>query len=193
VHRELHDRFIAAREAKPPWSTKAFPHTVREIQHHHFAGLAIFVGKFRDKCPLELTKQAVKIEEGYGVIYGRGNCQISLLEAATIVLYVFIMSTSMARLGGRVQLEQSDMCIALNIAKLAKGEFSCAVIEKTHQLFKTPCAQVREEEKQAVVFPGHEMVKPAIERHPVMICQNQTDRCLPCQNGTAKNPQSHRR
>jgi len=38
------------------------------------------------------------------------------------------MSATMARQGGRVQLEQSDMCVALNIAKMAKGLFSRATI-----------------------------------------------------------------
>jgi len=33
-------------------------------------------------------------------------------------------------------------------------------------------------------------VKAAIERHPAMLRQNQTARCLRCQNGTAKNPQT---
>jgi len=47
------------------------------------------------------------------------------------------MSATMARQGGRVQLEQSDMCLALNMAKLAKGGFSLAAIEETQQLIKT--------------------------------------------------------
>jgi len=36
------------------------------------------------------------------------------------------MSGTMARQGGRVQLEQSDMCLALNMAKIPKGGFSRA-------------------------------------------------------------------
>jgi len=32
--------------------------------------------------------------------------------------------------GGRVQLEQSDMCHAVNMAKMANGEFFCAVARK---------------------------------------------------------------
>jgi len=39
------------------------------------------------------------------------------------------MSATMARQGGRVQLEQSDMSQALNMAKMAKEGFSCAAIE----------------------------------------------------------------
>jgi len=41
------------------------------------------------------------------------------------------MSATMARQGGRVQLEQSDMPLALDMAKMAKGGFSRAAIEET--------------------------------------------------------------
>jgi hypothetical protein len=37
----------------------------------------------------------------------------------------------MARQGGRVQLEQSDMRLELNMAKMAKEVFSRAAIEET--------------------------------------------------------------
>jgi len=97
------------------------------------------------------------------------------------------MSATMARQGGRVQLEQSDMCLALNMAKMTKGGFSCAAIEETQQLIKKPRAEVREEQKRGVEFHGPSNVKAAIERHPAMLYENQTDSCLPCQNGTAKN------
>jgi hypothetical protein len=100
------------------------------------------------------------------------------------------MSATMARQGGRVQLEQSDMRLALNMPKMAKGGFSRAAIEETQQLIKKPRAEVREEKKQGVDFPGHNRVKAAIERHPAMVQENQTDGCLPCQNGTAKNPET---
>ena len=39
------------------------------------------------------------------------------------------MSATMARQGGRVQLEQSDMCLALNMTKMAKEGFLRAAIE----------------------------------------------------------------
>jgi len=100
------------------------------------------------------------------------------------------MSAPRARQGGRVQLELSDMRLALKMAKMAKGGFSCAAIEETQQLFKKNRAEVRDEKKRGVDFPGHNKVKAAIERHPAMVCENQTDGCLPCQNGTAKNPQT---
>jgi hypothetical protein len=57
------------------------------------------------------------------------------------------MSGTMARQGGRVQLEQSDMRLALNMVKMAKGGFSHATIEERQQLFKKPRAKVREEKK----------------------------------------------
>jgi len=100
------------------------------------------------------------------------------------------MSATMARQGGHVQLEQSDMRLALNMAKMAKGGFSLAAVEETQYLIKKSRAEVREEKKRGVEFPGHNKVKAAIARHPAMLLQNQTPGCLPHQNGTAKNPQT---
>jgi len=57
------------------------------------------------------------------------------------------MSPTMARQGGRVQLEQSDMCLALNMAKMAKEGFSRAAIEEMEYLIKKPRAEVREGKK----------------------------------------------
>jgi len=100
------------------------------------------------------------------------------------------MSAIMARQGGRVQVEQSDMRLALNMAELAKGGFSRAAIENTQHLIDKPRREVWEEKMRGVEFPGHRMVKAAIERHPAMVYENLTDGCLPCQNGTAKNPRT---
>jgi len=100
------------------------------------------------------------------------------------------MSSTMARQGGRVQLEQSDMRLALNMAKMAKEGFSRAAIEETKYRIKKPPAKVQEEKKQGVEFPGHNKVKAAIQRHPAMLRQNQTSGCLPCRNGTAKSPRT---
>jgi len=99
----------------------------------------------------------------------------------------------MARQGGRVQLEKSDMRLALNMAKMAKERFSHATNEETQQLITKPPAKVRKEKKQGVMFTGHHKVKAAIERHPAMVRENQTDSCLPHQDGTAMNPQTRRR
>jgi len=46
------------------------------------------------------------------------------------------MSATMVRQGGRVQLEQSDMCLALNMARMTNGGYLHAPIEETQQLIK---------------------------------------------------------
>jgi len=46
------------------------------------------------------------------------------------------MSATMGRHGGRVQLKQSDMCLALKIAKMTKEGCSRATIEETKYLIK---------------------------------------------------------
>ena len=99
----------------------------------------------------------------------------------------------MARQGGQVQLEQSDMRLALNMAKMTKEGFSRAAIEETKYLIEKPWAEVRENKKWGVEYSGHDKVKAAIQRHLAMLRQNQTSGCLPCQNGTAKNPQARSR
>jgi len=100
------------------------------------------------------------------------------------------MSATMARQGGRVELDQSDMRLALNMSKVATGGFSCHVIEEKHHPIKIPLAELREEMKRGVEFHGHEEGKAAIEWHPAMVYENQTDSCLPCHNGTARNPRT---
>jgi Fe2+ transport system protein B len=52
------------------------------------------------------------------------------------------MSATLARQGGRAQLEQSDMCLALNMANMANGRFLRVSIEEMQQLIKKPCAEV---------------------------------------------------
>ena len=99
------------------------------------------------------------------------------------------MSATMAREGGSVQLEKSDMCLTLNMAKLAKGGCSHAAIEETKYLSKKALPEDQEEKICGIQFPGHKMVKPAIERHPAMLRPNPTPRYLPCQNCTTNNPQ----
>jgi len=100
------------------------------------------------------------------------------------------MSATMARQGGRVKLEQSDMCLALNMAKVAKGGFWRMAMYETRFLNKKPCGKVRDEKKLGVEFPGHRKVKDALEWHPAMRHQHHTPGCLPRQNGIAKNPQT---
>jgi len=79
------------------------------------------------------------------------------------------MSATMARQGGRVPLEQSDMRLALNMATMAKEKFCRTAIEETQQLINPPQAEIREETKWGVVFHTHNTVRAAIERHPAMV------------------------
>jgi len=112
---------------------------------------------------------------------------MSLLDAGTNLWLVFNLSATMARHGGRVQLEQSDMRMGLNKAKMATGWFLRGTIEETNYLIKEPRAEAQEEMKQGVESPGHTSMKAAMERHPVRLHQNHMDECLPCQNSTAMN------
>jgi len=57
------------------------------------------------------------------------------------------MSATMAMQGGQVQLEQSDMRRAFNMANMAKWGLSHAAIEEKQFLMLNPRAEVREEKK----------------------------------------------
>jgi len=74
------------------------------------------------------------------------------------------MSATMARQGDRVQLEESDMRFALNMAKMAQEGYLRPAIEEMQQLIKTPRPKFREEKKRGFIFPGHNKVKTGIER-----------------------------
>ena len=97
----------------------------------------------------------------------------------------------MARHAGRFQLEQSDMHLSSNMAKIANGGFSRTALEAVQYLIKKPCAEVHEEKKPGVEFPGHNKVKPGIERYPVILHSNHSNGCLRCHNGRAQNAQTH--
>jgi hypothetical protein len=60
VCRELRDQFSAARNGKPPWSTKPFIRTVCQFEQHDVITSGIPTDGFQDKGPREWTKQAVK-------------------------------------------------------------------------------------------------------------------------------------
>ena len=100
------------------------------------------------------------------------------------------MSATMARQGGRVQLEQSDMRLALIMAKKTNGGFSCASRDETRFLIKTPGAEVRDKTKWGVEFPGQNQLNVAIERHTAVLHRNHMAGCLPWQNATAKTPET---
>jgi len=69
------------------------------------------------------------------------------------------MSATIARQGGRVQLEQSDKLIALNMAKMAEEWFLHAAMREMQHLIKKPRAEVREEKKRVFEFPGHDNMR----------------------------------
>jgi len=100
------------------------------------------------------------------------------------------MSATMARQGGRVQLEQANLPLALNMATMAKRGFSRARIEDMRYLMKKPWAKVQQEKKQGVECPGDTNMKAAMGRHLAMLWEQQTDGYLPGQNVTAQNPQT---
>jgi len=101
------------------------------------------------------------------------------------------MSATVVRQGGRIHLEQSDMHLAFDMAKMPRGGYLHTTTEGTEYLIKTARADVREEKTLGVEFSGHNTVQAAMERHLAMLRQNQPDSCLPCPNGTAQNPHTH--
>ena len=52
------------------------------------------------------------------------------------------MSATMGRPGGCIQQEWSNMRLALDMAKVAKGGFSCTAIVETQYLMKQPPTKV---------------------------------------------------
>jgi len=81
------------------------------------------------------------------------------------------MSATMARQGGQVQLEQSDMCHTLNMARMANVRLWRAAIEEMRHLINKPHTDVRQEQNRGVEFSRHKTVKVAIETHPELLCQ----------------------
>jgi len=65
------------------------------------------------------------------------------------------MSATMARQRGRLQREQSDMRLVVNMDKMAKEGFLRAVIEEMKYFVKKPRTEVREEKKRGVEFAAH--------------------------------------
>jgi hypothetical protein len=82
------------------------------------------------------------------------------------------------------------MRLAFSMGKRANGGYSRAAIEKKEYQINNPRAEVQAENKWTVDFAGHNQVKAVIEKHPAICHRNHTAGCLPCQNGTAKNPQT---
>jgi hypothetical protein len=73
---------------------------------------------------------------------------------------------------------------------MAKVGYLRAAIEEMQQLITKLHAEVREDTKRGVGCPGCNNVKAAIERHQAKVYENHMASCLPCQNCTAKYPQT---
>jgi hypothetical protein len=97
----------------------------------------------------------------------------------------------MGRQGGRVQLKQSTLRLALNLAKMATEGLSLAATEEKKYVIEKSRGVVQAEKKWGVEFAGNKKVKASIPAHPAIIHQNQMSGCFPCQNGNAQNPQTH--
>jgi len=100
------------------------------------------------------------------------------------------MAATMAWQGGRVELEQSDMRLALHMAKMAKEWFSHAAIVETQYRINRPGAEVREVKKRGVEFDGHTNMRAAIDRPMAMRRYNHMAGRLLCHDGTGKNLQT---
>jgi hypothetical protein len=96
----------------------------------------------------------------------------------------------MAREEGWLQLERSDMCLQLNMATIPKGGFASAVLEDMQYMIMTTSTNAQDEKMRDVPFPGNRKVMATIETCSAMVCENQLDGSLPCQNGVANNLQT---
>jgi hypothetical protein len=60
------------------------------------------------------------------------------------------MAATMARQGSRVQREESDMRLAMNLAKTANEGFLGAAIEETNYLIKKPRTKLQDGWKRGI-------------------------------------------
>jgi len=98
------------------------------------------------------------------------------------------MSATKVRQGGRVQLEQPNMPLSLNKAKMPKGGFFVSGNRRnTISDEEISRGNLRWDKMRSSISWAYK-VMAAIERHPAMLHHNHTDGCLPCQNSTAKTP-----
>jgi hypothetical protein len=106
---------------------KAFYSTFREIELQDVVSSVIFSYKFTDKELSDATKVALitlgQAKEAYMVeVISKSHCYQQRLIPCRFSTYLLPWQ------GGRVQLEQSDMCQALQMAKMTKGGFSQAAM-----------------------------------------------------------------
>lgn len=74
---------------------------------------------------------------------------------ATDCFLVFNISATMARQEGWLQIQQSNMRLALNMTEMANRMFSHTSIHVTHQIIKKLRTQVQEGTQRAIECPGH--------------------------------------
>jgi len=82
------------------------------------------------------------------------------------------------------------MNLALDMAKMAKGGFSCTAIEEMQHVIKIPQAKVREQKKLGDEFPGNKYLNASKLRYPAVLREHQHAGCLPGQNGTVLDSQT---
>ena len=102
----------------------------------------------------------------------------------------FTISYDLTRQAGRIQLEASDLRLALNLHDKFSHGVSQRNTEASLELIKKPRAEIREEKRRNIQFPGHASVKKEWKTHPAMDQVKQLDGCLECQDGIACNPLS---
>jgi hypothetical protein len=97
------------------------------------------------------------------------------------------MSITMARHGGQILLDQSDMRLSLNMAKLAQDRNLHSTIEEARYLIEKAHTEASDETMCGVMFCGLTKVNAVMERHCDMLLQNHMEGCHSCQLCTANN------
>lgn len=101
---------------------------------------------------------------------------------------VFNIAAAMCKQAGRVQLEQSDLRLAINTIDKAINGLTWTNCQETVNIIRKPRAELREEKRKGITFEGHKSVKAVLGTHPAMVYENQGRGCLVCQDGIAHNP-----
>jgi hypothetical protein len=101
------------------------------------------------------------------------------------------MSAMGAWQGGRVQLEQSNMCIAFSMAIIATRRFTWAAIVETQYKIIQPWAEIQVESNWGWQCDGQNNMKETIVRHPAIHQESQMAGGNPMHNTSALIPQSH--
>jgi hypothetical protein len=81
----------------------------------------------------------------------------------------------MCKQAGRVQLEQSDLRLAINTMDKSIHGLSLANINETLEIIRKPRAEIREEKRRKVEFEGHKNVKAVMQAHPAMDRQKEPE------------------